>query len=381
MARDRTSIPAAGLMLRLSEGTSMTFIDDAPAIFSEGRHALFEVNRIAGYIGCRLEDGISFGDLADEIINRGFCDASAETMLRRVLAEWSHSGLVQAASKPPCSRPSAEQMVAVGGVHLHLRYHDAHLAAQVAPGFVHLETDRSHNAIRYDLWTTDGLILLSRNGGPASVLQPTQATPVLKARIAEDVMADPAWPLALHAGCVHRNGRAMLLAGRPGAGKTTLTSWLIDAGFAYGGDDITVMNVTGRVQGLPFLPSIKPGAWRLIASRCSDLSRLSVHVRPDGKRVRYPTPRDLADQFPVEVGWILKLRRGSGSAARLVPLSPTAAIKHLLSEAASPSGDVTRGTFDTVVRMVEAAHSFELHYSDLDDAATLLRGLCDHGRA
>lgn len=368
-------------MLRLSEGTSMTFIDDEPAIFSEGRHALFEVNRIAGYIGCRLEDGISFGDLADEIIDRGFCDASAETMLRRVLAEWSHSGLVQAASKPPCSRPLAEQRIAIGGVHLRLCYHDEHLAARVAPGFIHLETDSGPAAISYDLWTADGLVLLSRNAGPASVLQPTQAAPILKARITEDVMADPAWPLALHAGCVHRNGRAMLIAGRPGAGKTTLTSWLIDAGFAYGGDDITMMNAGGQVQGLPFLPAIKPGAWRLIASRCSDLSRLSVHVRPDGKRVRYPTPHALADQSPAGVGWILKLRRGKGNAARLAPLPASAAIKHLLSEAASPSGDVSRATFDTIARMVKAARSYELHYSDLDEAATLIRGLCDHKTA
>ena len=92
-------------MLRLTPGTSMTFIGDQPMIVSQSRHALFELNQIAGYIGCRLEDGISLPQLAQEVAERGINHPSA--MLQKVLADWSQSGLVPAVACPPAGRRSS----------------------------------------------------------------------------------------------------------------------------------------------------------------------------------------------------------------------------------------------------------------------------------
>lgn len=366
-------------MLRLTPGTSIAFIDDQPIIVAQSRRALFEVNQIGAYIGCRLEDGVGLAELVDDVTTRGFGPAAAT--LRRVLADWSQSGLVCATDDPPASLPVREQRIGLAGTVWRLRHHDEALEASVAPLFAHLETCGPDEAIRYDLWSAHGLVLLSREGGRATVLHSDQAGPIVKARFTQDMLDDKRWGLAFHAGCLRRGGRALLLTGRPGAGKTTLNAWLLGAGFAYDGDDITMLHPDGLVRGLPFLPTIKSGAWPLIAARFAEGLQSSVHRRPDGKRVRYLMPPELAGPVAVPVGWIVKLRRTRGCAARLLPLHPAASIQHLLSEAASATGEVDAATLGTLIRAVTAASSYELHYHDLDEAAQMLVRLCDDGAA
>lgn len=375
------AVPAGpDVMLRLTPGTSITFIDDHPFIVSKGRQALFEVNQIGGYIGCRLEDGVSFSQLAQEVTDRGYEPASA--MLQSVLAQWSHSGLIYAMESPPATAPVSAQSIALAGMRLCLRYHDAALASLVAPVFAHLEEADSIAAdIVYDLWSADGLALLSRDRGRAAMLHFREAAPVVKAWMIQDIIGDGRWGLTLHAGCLRRNGRALLLTGRPGAGKSTLIAWLLSAGFAYQGDDIAMFHSDGRVQGLPFLPTIKSGGWPMMAARYGRRLRPGVHVRPDGKRVRYLEPVAMAGQQPLNVGWIVQLRRRRGCPARLEPLPSTLVIRHLLSEATSPSGEVDSEALDALISTVMDAGGFALHYDDLDEAATLLARLCGHGAA
>lgn len=376
MANGRSARDGAELMLRLTPGTSMKFIDDQPIIVSRSRHALFELNQIAGYIGCRLEDGISLPQLAQEVVERGFTPASA--MLKTMLADWSQSGLVYATNRPPDSLPILLQSISLGGRNLSLRYHDRALIELVAPLFAHLEAQAPDGPtdMVYHIWSAHDLCLFSRDDGHALVLQPNQAATIVKAQLTQDVINDVRWPLALHAGCLSRGGRALLLTGHPGAGKTTLTSWLLGCDFVYHGDDITMMDRDGRVQGLPFLPTIKSGAWPMTAARYPEQLQPMVHWRPDRRRVRYLCIAEITEQKPLPVGWIIKLRRVKGTRAQLVPQHPAALIKHLLSEAASASGEADPSALDALIRSVSAATSCELHYDDLDEAAAVLSAFC-----
>lgn len=355
----------------------MTFIGDLPLIVSQSRRAVYELNQIAGYIGCRLEDGVALLQLAQDIADRGVSHASAT--LESVLADWCHSGLVRATVMPPLSTPVLVQSVALGGRAITLYYHDDALARQVAPLFAHLDSQEgaSLSAIRYDLWRHDNLCLFSRDAGDAAVLQPSQAATLVKARVIQDIIDDLRWTLALHAGCVSRGGKAMLLTGPPGAGKTTLISWLIGSGFAYHGDDISMMGPDGLVVGLPFLPTVKSGAWPMMAARYPGQLHPLIHWRPDGRRVRYLSVPPPAGQGALPVGWIVKLRRTKGAPARLIEQPSATLVQHLLSEAASSSGEADRAAIDTLIRAVSQAGTWEMEYEDLDEAAALLGGLCD----
>ena len=67
------------------------------------------------------------------------------------------------------------------------------------------------------------------------------------------------YELVFDAAALVRNGRMLLVSGHPGAGKTTLTLALVDAGFGFAGDDLALLNSEGRVTGVPFAPAIKAG--------------------------------------------------------------------------------------------------------------------------
>jgi hypothetical protein len=74
-----------------------------------------------------------------------------------------------------------------------------------------------------------------------------------------------AWTL-VHAGVVAVNGRAWLLPGRSGAGKTTLVAALLRAGAAYGSDEFAVLDSDGQVHSYP-----RPLAIRT----CGELTRVA----------------------------------------------------------------------------------------------------------
>ncbi|WP_028056091.1 hypothetical protein [Sphingobium bisphenolivorans] len=363
------------MVLRLSQGTSLVFVDGQPLIFSSGRQALLSVNQIGGYVSCRLEEGVCFDQLSRELADRGV--RRSGPMLRDVLANWSTQGLVSACDPDPRAPPVRVQTIAIGAVSLSLSYHDEALARMVAPLFDHLQRDSLSCAIGYALWEANGMAFLSRNDEPACLMQPSQAGPVLKAKITEEILKDPRWRLALHAGCLHRRGKALLLLGEPGAGKTTLTSWLTAQGFDYAGDDIAMVDGEGRVQGLAFLPSVKAGAWPLLESVYGDMARLPVHLRADRKRVRFPTPGGIAAEQPVGIGWIIRLRRRSAGGAELRPMTTAIALRQLLAEAASHDEEIGRDSLDLMIRTVAAARCHELHYARLDDATALLKQICD----
>ena len=67
--------------------------------------------------------------------------------------------------------------------------------------------------------------------------------------------------VALHAGAVAYNGKAALIAGPTGAGKSSLVAWLIGNGFDYLSDEIALLLAgEATILGLPRALVLKPGS-------------------------------------------------------------------------------------------------------------------------
>jgi hypothetical protein len=64
----------------------------------------------------------------------------------------------------------------------------------------------------------------------------------------------------IHAGCVARHGRGIVLSGPSGIGKSTLTTRLVSRGFEYLSDDLApICRTTGLVEPVPLRVGIRPG--------------------------------------------------------------------------------------------------------------------------
>jgi hypothetical protein len=79
--------------------------------------------------------------------------------------------------------------------------------------------------------------------------------------VVRGLVRDLATAVALHAGAITYNGRAALIAGPTGSGKSSLVAWLIGNGFHYLSDEIALLfHDTATILGLPRALVLKPGA-------------------------------------------------------------------------------------------------------------------------
>ena len=64
----------------------------------------------------------------------------------------------------------------------------------------------------------------------------------------------------VHAACVSKGGKGIVLSGASGMGKTTLTSFLVSRGMGFLSDELTPIRRTGRwVEPFPMHLGIRPG--------------------------------------------------------------------------------------------------------------------------
>lgn len=126
--------------------------------------------------------------------------------------------------------------------------------------------------------------------------------------------------LPLHACTVELDGRAVLIAGLAGAGKSTLAAGLIARGARFVADDLSV--VTGHAGSGPRVPCGRP-TMRLHADIAAGVAARRIEPvadDPHGKWLVWPTRRYTGAALPIGAILLLEDRwSGEGAAARLLP--------------------------------------------------------------
>ena len=123
------------------------------------------------------------------------------------------------------------------------------------------------------------------------------------------------WRSFIHAGTVGWKGRAILLPGHAGAGKSTLTRALVQAGATYYSDEFAVLDRAGRVHPYP-LPL-----------------RLKTSTGPGSMVV---PPSELGGEVgtkPIKVGLVLSTRFDPERKGRIQKLSPGRGALELMAHA------------------------------------------------
>jgi Coenzyme PQQ synthesis protein D (PqqD) len=344
-------------------------------LFSPSQKAIFSLNETAAEIWRCLEDGMAPREIAAEIAGHGVEPSNAYAYVEAALADWEQVGVLR-----PCLPSSARYgqvatVVGLAGLSVGILYPPP-IAEWAEAAFRHLEIAGGIAEIQLQIVERGDRVQLFRNGEWLLSCTAAELPTALKGQLLAEVLSNASYELALHCACLLNGGRALLLCGNPGAGKTTLAMALVHAGFAFAGDDVALLDSNGQSIGLPFAPAVKPGAWPILAPYCPELLAAPVFRRPDGIPVRYPTPGEPARCCPQRVGWVVLLDRQAGTDARLEPIDAAGALRGLLDGAFASGGELSASAFEVLARVIGSAQSWRLTYSRLEDAVMLLGPAC-----
>ena len=175
--------------------------------------------------------------------------------------------------------------------------------------------------------------------------------------------------LLLHAACVERDGRALLLTGESGSGKSTLAALLMAAGWRLMGDEFALVDpADGTIRAFPRLISIKSAAIPVVEA-----------ALPDGRRgpVLRGTPKGTIRHFAPDAASIAAMDRPARPALLLFPtLGPTAAVREMppsetfvrLTQASTNYVALAEPGFAALTRLVQTVPARAIDYPDADTA-------------
>lgn len=184
--------------------------------------------------------------------------------------------------------------------------------------------------------------------------------------------------LMLHAAVLEKEGRALIMPGEPGAGKSTLTATLMLAGWRLLSDEIALIDAEdGLLRGLARPISLKnasiniirehdPGA--VLGDTANDTHKGTVaHLMPTQASVERV-------HEPARPCWIVFPRWRANVPASLSPHPKSAAFLHLASHAFNYSILGANG-FRQVSALMNACDCWDFTYSALPDALRTFDGL------
>lgn len=359
-----------------ADGTMFFLLGGRPAVFCEPSQQIYELNQVAGYIWCRLEEQASAEAICAGLTQHGITPALAGRHFQEAVRHWLKLGLLKADGGLPDGLPVARSFN-LSIAHFEIAIHLSNERLErLFSSFAHLLAPARPCEHVFHVVELEGLVHVLHNELNVICCERRELVPSFKAYITEQLLKTSAPHVAFHAACLIRGGKSMLISGRPGAGKTTLALRLAEAGFDYAGDDIVLLAPDGTATGVPFPAAVKSGAWEIVSRFCPDILDLEVHRRPDARRVRYLRPARIAYHGGYPVGWIVFIRRAPGP-AKLKPLEPVETMRRLMAGSRSGDGNLSRAECRAINHAVGGAGSFELTYSNLTDANHTIVRLCN----
>jgi hypothetical protein len=169
----------------------------------------------------------------------------------------------------------------------------------------------------------------------------------------------------VHAACLRRDGRRLLLVGAKGTGKTTLTLRLMLAGYEIEGDENVFLHGGGAVAR-PRALHVKQSALRLVPEFADAISRCPFLEDYHGQRIYNVDPRCVGSRWRISSGrvdLVILLRPNHGGYSSIRPVSSLALVQEIMPETGFPSNG--RGAaVGTLASMCAQARGFDLSLGD-----------------
>lgn len=352
-------------VLRPAAGTAFALIDQTPVLFSEREQKLFELNDVAAFIWCSLQDAVPLETICDQLVDRGLSLMSAREYLRDALVQWLSVGLIY----PECPVRNQAFTATVGRKLIEVRASEAESYDHLRSLFVATGAPTGKADAVFSIHHVGDSSIIMHDNQEVCSCPTDQLVPTFKACVVERMLlaGDPS-DVIFHAAAVISHNRAILISAPPGTGKSTLTMHMLHAGFRYVTDDIVIIGMDGTIIGTRFAPTLKSGSWPSVSNFRPGSERLAVHQRQDGQAVRYLDVGSDVHEGAVPVGWIIFLERSDGCTAPIMTeLGELETIQRIVAASYSTQGTLTSGGFRTLKDIVSRARSFVLRYTEAAD--------------
>jgi HprK-related kinase A len=186
--------------------------------------------------------------------------------------------------------------------------------------------------------------------------------------------------LMVHSAVVEKTGRAAILAGPPGSGKSTLCAALMARGWRLLSDEFALLDPS-RVWLLP-IPrpvALKNASIGLVQRLLPDL-KIGRTFAPTRKgalaHLRPATDAIERQAEPALPGWVVFPTHAENADTRLVPLGKTTGFVRLQENCFNYTA-LGRAAFDALGQLIEAAKCYELPFAQAMTAAGLVDSLAE----
>jgi hypothetical protein len=178
--------------------------------------------------------------------------------------------------------------------------------------------------------------------------------------------------VALHAGAVARNGKAILVPGATGSGKSSLIAWLVDRAFDYLTDEITLLvDAKANLLGLPRAMVIKPGAEKAVRKLSTFAGAASLS---SGEQFFLSAPGAEPKGGSISCGLIIFPQFTDGADIRIEALSPAAAALRLIACNLN-ARNLPDGGFAAISRLARSAPAVSLVYGAYEQLEDVIDAL------
>ena len=257
-------------------------------------------------------------------------------------------------------------------------YHDFPLDEGGGLADFHVAVLRPPGALGLRRWWRQQATVILDEDRPFEPLPVDMAVPMLEWSINWCAATRANQYVMIHAAVLERDGRALVLPGVTGAGKSTLCAGLALRGWRLFSDEFALIRPgDGALEPWPRPISLKNASIDVIRRWAPD-AHLSTpvpntnkgtvaHVRPPADSVRRATQ-------PAQPGWLVFPAYEAGAAPVLTRLPKARAFFRLADCSFNYESLGIRG-FRTLSRMIDGCDTYEFRYSRLDDALRLFGAL------
>lgn len=383
-----------------AEGTHLLFLDGEGILFSESAQKLFHLNTSAAFVWYLLEEGDE-GRQIEEKLRTTFSlsPAAAEDLLEQTEGLFQSLGVLKGVEAPPRADEAlsvppperhldsdedfiAERRYRLLSSNIRMRFTHPEQLSRVEPTLQHLlESAQSHATVAIDLVTdTPGNTVIYRDSVAALTCSEAQRlAPLVKGLVWQTAVSTHDFFLDIHAGVVGDEQFAYLFPAAPGSGKTTLTAALTHHGFEFFSDEVALLHGNQFLaEPVPLAICIKDTGMAALSRYYPQLTDLMLHLRGDGKRVRYmPPPVEALPPMDTlrPVGAIFFPHYSPHQPTKLEPIKSIEALESLLQECLIVDTRLDREKILHLLTWIGNMPCYRLGVSDLDEAARLVKSI------